>query len=46
MFQEYPKWVNGVIVENKEEELALTGEIVEEVEEEAPKKRGRPAKAE
>lgn len=43
-FQEYPKWVNGVIVETKEEELTLTGE--EEVTEEAPKKRGRPAKAE
>jgi hypothetical protein len=46
MFQEYPKWVDGVIVESKEEELALTGETVEEVSEEAPKKRGRPAKAE
>jgi hypothetical protein len=45
MFQEYPKWVDGVIVESKEEELALIGETVEEVEE-APKKRGRPAKAE
>ena len=46
MFEEYPKWVNGVIVKTKEEELALTGEAVEEVTEEAPKKRGRPAKAE
>lgn len=41
-YQEYPKWVNGHVVQDAAEERAVR-EVMEEMEQEdAPKKRGRP----
>ena len=43
--QEYPKWVNGVIVQGPEHEKQLFPESVAEASTQPPKKRGRPRKS-